>query len=81
MYFKSILREFRRSLTQWHIIGRLPRWAHRAKRRWLDSLDPAGAPYGMTKIFYGRNWIYKIYFKTTAQGQWKEIYYRKKRIY
>jgi hypothetical protein len=35
----------------------------------------------MTAQFKGRNYIYKVSFKTIAQGQWQEIYYRKKRIH
>jgi len=72
-------RDFKRIFTYWHKIQRVPRWVHRAKRRWLHSL-PDYAPYEMTKYFYGKNWIYKIYFKTIAQGQWKEMYYRKRRV-
>lgn len=78
MSFRTIFRELRRTFTYWHEVDNVPPWVHNAKRKWIKTVHHC--PYDMTKHFKGKTFIYKIYFKTIAQGQYKEIYHRKKRI-
>ena len=38
-------------------------------------------PYGVTKQFVGDNFVYRVFYKSVAQGQYEPIYYRKMKYF
>jgi hypothetical protein len=78
---KRIFREIKRSLTFWHEINYPPPWVRKAYLKWLKSYERRhGNPYDVTKYFWGRNHIYKVFHETLGQGSIAEHWYVKKRI-
>ena len=73
-----VWREIKRKFTFWERVDDVPKWVHSAAERWESKL--AHRPYDLTKHFVGRNFIWRIYYRTIEQGRVSEEYYRKKRI-
>lgn len=76
--FQELIIKIRRMFSFWERISNVPVWVHRASDNWKMGLQHR--PYDRIKHFVGKNYIYKIHYKTITQGQIQEIYYRKTRI-
>ncbi len=86
MSIRSFLSNISKKLPGWvnigesngqGINGNVPSWVVAAKERWESNLERS--PYDQEKVFVGKNFFYKVYFKAVSQGHIQEFYYRKRR--
>jgi hypothetical protein len=67
--------------NSWEEISDPPKWLEKKVIQYWDSYPKRHgcSPYNQTKHFYGKTFVYKVYYKTVAQGQFIPVYYQKLR--
>lgn len=65
----------------WIKISKPPKWVIHKANGYYDYFGKkyGHRPYDRIKHFKGNKFIYKVYYRTVAQGQIEEIFYAKKR--
>ena len=63
--------------TIWIPLIRPPKWVKNASDRWYDKQKER--PYDKVKYFYGKTYIYKVFYECKGQGQIKDHFYKRRR--
>lgn len=79
--FKTLKQSIRHFFTfsGWVKIKKPPKWLEKKVIQYWDShtIKYGTCPYNQTKHFYGKIFVYKVYYETMSQGTFRPIYYRK----
>ena len=68
------------SEDKWREMRTPPEWVKDAAFEYSSGVRRswgANHPYDKSKIFYGKTYVYKVFYKTVAQGQVRPYFYRR----
>ncbi len=79
----SLKNFFTRFMTYfgWTKISNPPKWVINKSNGYYEYFCKKyrHRPYDQIKHFKGKTFVYRVYYKTVAQGQIEEVFYAKKR--
>lgn len=78
MFYKKIIN----LLVGWLPLIKTPKWLIKKTENYIYYYEKkyGTLPYNVVKHFNGKTFVYKVFYKTIAQGQLKTQYYKKYRI-